>query len=62
MDPSTKELLIHRKGWTSNYNFRSYEKIDFSNDSSEENNYVGSVFSEWIPMVQDTYYYIEAQA
>ena len=62
MDPSAKELLMHRTGWTTNYSFRSYETIDFSNDSSEDGNKVGSVFSEWIPMVQDTYYYIEAQA
>ena len=62
MDPSAKELLMHRTAWTTNYNFRSYEKIDFSNDPDEEDNEVGTVFSEWIPLVQDTYYYIEAQA
>ena len=62
MDPTCKELLMHRKGWlVSDYNFRSYGKDLHSNDPDDEDNRIGSVFSEWIPLVKDTYYFIEAQ-
>ena len=49
MDPTTKELLMDRAGWTvSDYNFRSFGKQTHNNDPDAEDTKVGQVFTEWI--------------
>ena len=60
MDPAAKELLMYRT-YIGDYAFRSYGEHNHNNDPDASDSKVGSVFSEWIDLEADTYYYIETQ-
>ena len=53
MNPSAKELLMSRSGHATSYDFRDFSNYKWSQD------YVGSIFSEWITLAAGEKYYIE---
>ena len=60
-DPSAVgSAIIERAGGSTSYTFRAFETKDFENDCNESSNHCGSVFSQWISLTADEYYFIEA--
>jgi hypothetical protein len=61
-DPSTTgtDPIIDRAGGSTSYTFRAFDPKDFENDCSASSNHCGSVYSEWISLNANEYYFIEA--